>query len=329
MYLKRKFYSTTITGWDNTCLEERIFGAHKRKQNAKVTSAENYIDINTGKYNKQKALYEKALKRGDTASAEVHLRKMNKYAEGVERSANRVSEMTDTISKTRKSVDSAQGLNIKKEGALSNSNLNLKRDLAGNQTTAVRDIVSKHDVIPGTDTPVSKKRSTFIERNPNAPSSPANPLNATTRKQAQEARHARRLKNKNAGNVVVTETSNGYKGGVNGKPLVVEEVKKVVTPAENGTLNITRETTKKNITSKTSNVPAETIKKNTNLKPANVGSGSSKAAKDVTTKSTKSAAALWNSMPKSAKIGAGIAGGAAILGTGAYLVKKNKDKKKD
>jgi hypothetical protein len=102
-----------------------------------------------------------------------------------------------------------------------------------------------------------------------------------------------------------------------------------VTPAENGTLNITRETTKKNITSKTSNVPAETIKKNTNLKPANVGSGSGKAVKDVTTKSTKSAADLWKSMPKSAKIGAGIAGGAAILGTGAYLVKKNKDKKKD
>lgn len=319
MYLKRKFYSTTITGWDNTCLEERIFGAHNRKQNAKVTSAENYIDINTGKYNKQKALYEKALERGDTASAEVHLRKMNKYAEGVERSANRVSEMTDTISKTRKSVDSAQGLNIKKEGALSNSNLNLKRDLAGNQTTAVRDIVSKHDVIPGTNTPVSKKRSTFIERNPNAPSSPANPLNATTRKQAQEARHARRLKNKNAGSVVTETSTIGYKGGVNGKPVVVEEVKTVMTP----------ETAKKTVPAKTSNVPAATVKKNTNLKPVSAGSGSSKAAKDVTTKSTKSAAALWKSMPKSAKIGAGIAGGAAVLGTGAYLVKKNKDKKKD
>ena len=323
MYLKRKFYSATITGWDNTCLEERIFSAHKRKQNQKVTSAENYIDRNISKYNKQKELYEKALKKGDTAAAEVHLKKMNKYAAGVDRSTHRVSEMTDTISKTRKSVD-AGGLDIKKEGKLNKSNLNLKRDLAGNQTTAVREIVSKHDVIPGTDTPVSKKRSTFMERNPNAPSSPANPLNATTRKQAQEARHARRLKNKNAGNFVVTETSNGYKGGVNGKPLVFKEVK-----AENGTLNITGETTKRNITSKTSNVPAETIKKNTNLKPANVGSGSGKAVKDVTTKSTKSAADLWKSMPKSAKIGAGIAGGAAILGTGAYLVKKNKDKKKD
>ena len=323
MYIRRKVFSVLVdeTGEERlfsvneTIIEEqREFGAHKRKQNAAVTSAENYVDRNISKYNKQKALYEKALKKGDTATAEVHLKKMNKYAAGVDRSAHRVSEMTDTISKTRKSVDTAGGLKINKEGALNKSTLNLKRDLAGNQTTAVREIVSKHDVIPGTGKKVVKKRSVFIERNPEAPKSNANPLNTTTRAQAQEVRHARRLKNKNAGNVVSETVVENYKGGVNGKPVVVQEVKKVVTPAENGAVNVVKEATTKTL-------------------PAKVNSSSKKVIDETVKTAEKSGKKLWKINPakwsKNAKIAGGVAAGATLAAAGAYTAKKLHDKKKD
>jgi hypothetical protein len=323
MYIRRKVFSilTDETGEERlfsvneTIIEEqREFGARKRKLNRKITRELRYQEINENKALKAAERAENLAAKGDVAGAKKATERAQKKAQESMKNAQRLDERVGTAAKTRKSIDTAEGLNLKREGKLHNTTTNIKRDLAGNQTTAVQEVVAKHDVIPGTTKKVAKRRSVFVERDPKAPSSPANPLNTTTRAQAQEARRARRLKNKNAGNVVSETVTKGYKGGVNGKPVVVQEVKKVVTPTENGAVNVVKEATTKTL-------------------PSKVNSSSKKVIDETVKTVEKSGKKLWKINPakwsKNAKIAGGVAAGATLAAAGAYTAKKLHDKKKD
>ena len=217
---EERLYSVNETLYE----EQREFGSHKRKQNRKLVRELKYQEINESKALKAKKRSEELMSKGNTEAAKKAEEKALKKSQESLKNAQRFDERVSTVAKTRKSIDSIEGLDLKKEGKLHNTTTNIKRDLAGNQTTAVQNVVSKNDVIPGTTEKVMKKRSVSIHRNPE------------THEVAKRTKKAQ----------VATETvKTGYKGGVNNNPVIVEEVKKVVTPTENGTLKAVEEVTKK------------------------------------------------------------------------------------
>ena len=296
MYIRRKVFSilTDEVGDErlfsvNETLIQKEFGAHKRKQNRKAANNARYVEINANKAAKAKERAAKELAKGNIEAAEKAIEKASRHATQSSASASQLSEITDKIGKTRKSVDSQKGLTIKRDNAIHNQELNLKRDIPNNQTTATRTVTSKHDVIPGTNKKVTRRTTTIIERDIDKPKSTANPINNTTNASAKATRQARKAKG--VPSVQVTQEITGYRGGVNNKPVVEYEATKTLEKTKDGIAKI-----------------AENIEK---VKKGSVFNGSFNPMK-------------WS---KNAKIGGGIALGATALGTGAYLY--NKSKKKD
>ena len=300
MYIRRKVFSILADEVGNEklfsvneTLIQKEFGAHKRKQNRKAANKAKYVEINANKAAKAKERAAKELANGNIEAAEKAIEKASRHATQSGASASQLSEMTDKIGKTRKSIDSQQGLTIKRDNAIHNQELNLKRDIPNNQTTATRTVTSKHDVIPGTNKKVTRRTTAVIERDIDKPKSTANPVNTTTNASAKAARQAR--KTKGVPSVQVTQEITGYKGGVNNKPVVKYEATKTLEKTKDGIAKI-----------------AENIEKVKNTRRnSSMFNGSLNPMK-------------WS---KNAKIGGGIAAGTAVLGTGAYLY--NKSKKKD
>lgn len=177
MYVRRKIFSVLVDekgeerlfSVNETYLEQREFGAHKRKQNRKAARDAKYIEINANKAAKAEVRAVKALENNNLEAAEKAVANAERHAAQSNISANRLSERADKIAKTRNSIDSKEGLTIKKEGKQSKKELNLKRDISNSQTTATNTVIPKHDVVTSASEKVRKTATTVTDRSLNAP----------------------------------------------------------------------------------------------------------------------------------------------------------------
>ena len=324
MYIRRKVFSILtdemgeerLYSVNETLLEgyeQREFGAHKRKQNRKIANAERYVRINANKADRAEKRSKRELERGNLEAAEQAANKAKRHATQSGASASQLSERIDNAAKTRKSIDSAEGLTLKREGAIHDQSLNLKRDIPNNQTTVTREVVAKNDVVPGTGKKVKTTTTTVIERDLNKPTSSANPVNATTNAQARAARDARR--SKGVSPVQVTQTTEGYKGGVNGKKVVEYNTTKTLDQVKN---NVSNTANKIDV----AKIEAEATRK--------AESRAAEALK-LRSKRLRRVADLRNkkNLVKGAKIGAGVLGGVALVGAGVHAANRMGKKKEN
>ena len=324
MYIRRKVFSilTNKEGEErlysvNETLIQKEFGAHKRKQNARLKKQAEHIEINARKAQKAAARAEKEMARGNFEAAEKAAQKAQRHATQSNATASRVSQLTDKIAKTRTSVDSAEGLNIKTNNKLDTQQINLKRDLPKDQTTITNTVTSKHREVPTTGEKVTRRTTTVVDRT-SAPTSTANPnpsMNTITNKQANEARQrARNLKKQQKQAVTVMENMN-VRGGVNGKPVEVittkTEVPKLVEEIKNlpARINSTKEVAK----------TGADVTHGFTTKPQGVKVGKTTGS-DYINKISKSG------LGKKSKIAIGVGTGLALAGGGAYLYNKRKRK---
>ena len=328
MYIRRKIFSLSsleykLFSTNGYTLRQKEFAKNKKK---KAYNRMKYIEIDQNKAIKAGNRAEVLKSAGDINGAALAQKKSDRFINNVNTGVANLSDRVDNLSKTHKSIDSAQGWSINRQGAINDTTMNFKRDLPNNQSTFNSNVVSRHDTIPGTNQKVSKQTTVTYERRVDKPISTANPYNATTNSQAKQARQNRRKQN--APIIDIKTTSTGYTGGVNNKPVVKKD--KVVTQ----TSNVSKGNTINSITSSVTNTVLPGVTATTNLvnqtkpkKPYIAPSTGIKPPTTTNTTTSKTNPGFWNSMGTVGKVGTVAAGITAtgLLAKGLFGGKKKEE----
>lgn len=143
MYIRRKVFSIIeVEGEERlfsvTELEQKEFGAHKRKQNRKLERSLHNAEMHANRAAKAEAKASKIVSNplnlvdeNKMAEAENLAKKSQKAAAASKHSAKQAADTVKNISKTRKSVNADSGLNIKNQGG---GDINIGRDKSGSVT---------------------------------------------------------------------------------------------------------------------------------------------------------------------------------------------------
>ena len=153
MYVRRKVFSITVNEngeeklFSTTELEQKEFGAHKRKQNRKLERALHNSEMHANRAAKAEAKAAKIVSNPANLVDESKMKeaqaaavKAQKASAASKNSAQQAADITKKISKTRKSVNTEAGLTIKNQGSES---INVKRNTNSGQVNAIRQSAPK------------------------------------------------------------------------------------------------------------------------------------------------------------------------------------------